>query len=51
MLEKAKAFGWALIVMLVLLIVLMMGLRALRKVPVIGGIAADAQDLATQGQL
>jgi len=51
MLDNLKSFGWGLIVLLVALIILMMALRLLRKVPVIGPIAGDAQDLATQGQL
>jgi len=51
MMDKVKTFGWGLIVLLVMLIILMVILRALRNVPVIGGVATGAQELATQGQL
>lgn len=46
-----KQYGVALFGLLIALIVLMVLLRILQNVPVIGPLAKDAQNLATEGTL
>lgn len=46
-----KSMAGSLVGLLVALIILMLALRLLKGVPVIGGIAADAQNLATSGSI
>lgn len=46
-----KKIAGSLLGLLIALIVLMLALRLLKGVPVIGGIAADAQNLATSGSI
>lgn len=46
-----KKIAGSLLGLLLALIVLMLVLRFLRKVPVVGAIAADAQNLATSGTI
>jgi hypothetical protein len=46
-----KKIAGSLVGLLIGLILLMLVLRLLRGVPVIGGIAADAQNLATSGTI
>lgn len=48
---KIKSLGGSLLGLLIALIILMLVLRLLRKVPVVGAIAADAQNLATSGTI
>lgn len=49
--ELIKKLGGSMVGLLIALIILMLTLRLLRSVPVIGGIAADAQNLATSGKI
>lgn len=46
-----KQYGMSLIGLLIALIVLMVILRLLQQVPVIGPVAREAQNLATEGTL
>jgi hypothetical protein len=46
-----KSIAGSLLGLLIALIVLMLVLRLLRGVPVVGAIAADAQNLATTGSI
>lgn len=48
---KIKSIGGSLVGLLIGLILLMLVLRLLRGVPVIGGLAADAQNLAQSGSI
>lgn len=49
--STVKKFTASLVGLLIALIVLMLVLRVLRKVPVVGPLAADAQNLATSGSI
>lgn len=49
--SKIKSIGGSLVGLLIALILLMLVLRLLRGVPLIGPIAADAQNLATSGTI
>lgn len=49
--SKVKGLLFSLFGLLVAMIFLMVILRALKGVPVVGGIAADAQSLATTGTI
>lgn len=49
--SKVKQILFSLFGLLVAMIFLMVILRALKGVPVIGGLAADAQNLATSGTI
>lgn len=48
---KVKGIAGSLLGLLIALIVLMLALRLLKGVPLVGGIAADAQNLATTGSI
>lgn len=48
---KVKSLAFSLFGLLVALIFLMVILRVLKNVPVVGAIAADAQNLATSGTI
>lgn len=49
--EKVKQYGMFLVGLLVALIVLNVLLNQAKKLPAVGGIAQDAQNLATEGHL
>ena len=49
--NTVKALAKSSLGLLLALIVLMLFLRLLKKVPVVGGLAADAQNLATTGTI
>lgn len=48
---KLKSMSGSLLGLLIALILLMVSLRLLRKVPLVGAVAADAQNLATNGTI